>query len=405
MPQTPRHILLLNVFFAPHSYGGATVVAEAVARDLVARGIQVSAVSIMDRVDLMPYSVMTAEVGGIRNYLINLPRGRVYSERYDNPEVAALVDTLIAELEPDLVHAHCLQELGARVIEAARGRGVPVVLSVHDIWWLCEFQFMIRPNGTYCGQNPVRIENCRGCVDRMDRARIRFDRLAALADQADLITYPSQFARDLSVASGFAADKSHVWKNGVAQPGDGFFAAQAARRAADPRLVFGFLGGPSQIKGWPLLKATFEGLDRSDFAGILVDASLDGSWWTGIGISKLKGDWRVEPRFGQAEIDAFYARIDVLLFPSQWKETFGLTIREAACRGIRVIQTASGGTEEWAGADPDRMPAIGDGPDRLRAEVRRVLDAPGAHPAPVPVTGYGDQAQAFLGLVAPLLTR
>lgn len=400
----PKHVMLLNVYFAPHSYGGATVVAEAVARRLVARGIRVTAISAMDRPDLVPYAVMTVEAGGIRNHLINLPPGRSYAERYDNANVTEIVDGLISDLRPDLVHAHCLQELGIGAMAQARHRGLPVVLSVHDFWWLCEHQFMIRPNGQYCGQSPVKIEECRGCVDRMGRARLRFDRLAQAAAEADLITYPSRFARDLSVASGFPESRSYVWTNGVAQPSPGFFAAQAARRAEDPRLVFGFLGGPSQIKGWPLIKTAFETLKRDDFRGLLVDASLDGTWWDGIPINRLRGDWQIHPRFGQAEIDAFYAKIDVLLFPSQWKETFGLTIREAAARGIRVVQTASGGTTEWAGADGARMLEIGDGPARLQSEINRLLETPDDHPVPAQVASYDDQTQAFLDLVSPLIT-
>ncbi len=401
----PAHVLLLNVYFAPHSYGGATVVAEAVARQLVAQGVRVTAVSVMNRLDLVPYAVMRTEVAGITNYLINLPPGRTYVDHYDNSEVTERVDRLIEELAPDLIHAHCVQEMGAGPIEAAKQRGVPVVLSVHDFWWLCEFQFMIRPDGAYCGQNPVRIEGCRGCVDDLDLARDRVTRLKDIAGMADLITYPSRFARDLSVDSGFPGDRSRVWENGVTLPGAGFFQAQAARRAADSRLVFGFLGGPSQIKGWPLVRAAFEGIGRDDFAGFLVDASLTGDWWKGITISKMRGDWQIHPRFTQEGIDDFYAKIDVLLFPSQWKETFGLTIREAAARGIRVIQTASGGTTEWAGADPARMLTIGDGPAPLQAQIAEALDTPDAHPAPVAVTGYAGQARAFLDLVAPLVPQ
>ena len=43
-------------------------------------------------------------------------------------------------------------------------------------------------------------------------------------------------------------------------PGPGFFEAQARRRAKSPRTVFGFVGGPSQIKGWPVMRAAFERL-------------------------------------------------------------------------------------------------------------------------------------------------
>ena len=402
----PHHIVVLNVFFAPHSYGGATIVAEQVARQLVQRhGRRVTAISAMSRPDLAPYSVMRVEKHGIQNFLINLPQGRKYAETYTNPQVTEVVSGLLDDLEPDLLHAHCIQEIGAGVLPMAKRRGVPVVLSTHDFWWLCERQFMIRPDQHYCAQNPIRIESCRGCVDDLPRARLRQSELLEAAAQADLITFPSRFAHDLSVESGMSGARTAIWENGVQMPGPDFFQAQAARRAKDDRPVFGFLGGPSQIKGWPLIRAAFEGLKRDDFAGLLVDGSLDGSWWRGQDISKMKGDWQIHPRFSQDDMDSFYARIDVLLFPSQWKETFGLTIREALARGIRVIQTDSGGTTEWDGARPDRMLAIGDGPDKLRPMLIRALDQAATPPAPVRVASYSDQAQAFLDLVAPLFDK
>jgi len=399
----PEHVLLLNVFFSPYSYGGATVVAEEVAKTLVAdHGRRVTAISAMTRTDLAPYATIKSETHGIANYLINLPPKRSYAEGYDNPRVTEIVARLVDDLAPDLVHAHCIQDLGAGVLPAIRDRGLPLILSVHDFWWLCERQFMIRPDQRYCGQDPIRIEACRGCVDDWPRARRRLERLAALAEAADLITYPSAFAQGLSERSGFGRGKGAIWENGVRPPGPGFFAAQAARRARDPRTVFGFVGGPSQIKGWPVMRAAFSQLARDDFAGLLVEGSLDGSWWRGRDLSPLKGDWRVYPRYGQDRIDDFYAEIDVLLFLSQWKETFGLTIREALARGIRVVQTASGGTTEWAGADPAQMLAIGDGPEPLARRIEAELARSERGAPPRGVTSYGDQAAAFLGLVAGL---
>jgi len=92
----------------------------------------------------------------------------------------------------------------------------------------------------------------------------------------------------------------------------------------------------------------------------------------------------------------------VLLFLSQWKETFGLAIREALARGIRVIQTDSGGTTEWDGADRTEMLQIGDGPKKLHTALDREFARADQHPDPRPVTSYADQADAFVELVAPL---
>ena len=152
----PDHILIINVFFAPHSFGGATMVAEDVAKALIAdHGIKISAISAMQRKDLPPYAVMRVEADGIASYLINLPEKRSYQEMYDNPVVTDLVAGLLTQIRPDLVHAHCVQDLGGALLGMIKARGFPLVLSVHDFWWLCERQFMIKPDQTYCGQDPA----------------------------------------------------------------------------------------------------------------------------------------------------------------------------------------------------------------------------------------------------------
>jgi glycosyltransferase involved in cell wall biosynthesis len=55
---------------------------------------------------------------------------------------------------------------------------------------------------------------------------------------------------------------------------------------------------------------------------------------------------QVVPAYTQATMDAFFESIDVLLFPTQWKESFGLTIREALVRNVWVITTDAGGVVE-----------------------------------------------------------
>lgn len=395
-----RHILLANVFFAPYSYGGATVVAEEVAHALVAQGgYRVSAVSMCCRSDLVPYVVIKSEKDGITNYLINTPPARRYGELYDNPTVTARLAELIAALQPDLVHAHCIQDMGTGIITAAEASNVPVILSVHDFWWICDRQFMIKVDQKYCGQDPVRVENCKGCVDNFWQAKMRFAHLQAIGSKVAMVTYPSTFAKELSERSGFAPDRGVVWENGVHLPRADFASKQAARRVADGRLTFGFVGGPSQIKGWPLIRRAFSELSREDFKVKLVEGSLDGSWWAGHSFEDLPGEWSVYPRYSQAQMDDFYAQVDVLLFMSQWKETYGLAIREALARGIAVIQTDSGGTVEHRTIPADKLIPIAAPVAQLTRQLQDVL---AAHPAPHPVvevTSFAKQAAQFRQLV------
>lgn len=401
------HVLLINVFFAPHTYGGATIVAEEVAHHLQRdHRVTVSVISAMSRPDLPPYAMVRAEVDGIVNHMINLPPNRDYAEHYQNPRVAERIAKLAARLQPDIAHLHCVQEIGADAIAVLKAAGTPVVLSVHDFWWLCERQFMLRPDGQYCGQDPIRIGQCRGCVGDFARATARHAALGQMAAAADLVTYPSAFAKGLCERSGFAPGRGIVWENGIRLPDPEFFGHQRARRARDPRMVFGFVGGPSVMKGWPLMQAAFSGPGSDGFRGLLVDGAVDGGWWDGRNTHEMRGEWSVYPRFAQCEMDAFYAEIDVLLFLSQWKETFGLTIREALARGIRVIQTDSGGTMEHEGhhGAVDVVP-MGCSPKVLRDVIDGVLTRDREGYRPIYVHDTAAQARAFLSLAQTVIAE
>lgn len=399
-----KHILVVNVFFAPYSYGGATIVAEEVATVLAKNhNFMITAISAICRDDIAPYTILKAEKSGIVNYLINIPKTRNYSEIYNNPQVDDILARLIDTLSPDLLHLHCIQDLGAGIIGTAKRRGLPIVLSTHDFWWICERQFMIKPNETYCAQNPVKIENCIGCANNITNARTRFDYLLEQASRVDILTYPSNFTMNLCMKSGLKADKNIVWQNGVTVPNADFFKQQKKRRRSDPRISFGYVGGPSQIKGWPTIRKAFALLKHDNFTGYLVDGSLDGTWWNDVDISTMKGDWKIHPRYNQATLDTFYSKIDVLLFMSQWKETYGLTIREAISRGIHVIQTNSGGTIEHGATITQDMLEIGDGPKKLVPQLEKVLGKSHKHPQPIPVRSYSDQAKEFVNMIRPLL--
>jgi glycosyltransferase involved in cell wall biosynthesis len=101
------------------------------------------------------------------------------------------------------------------------------------------------------------------------------------------------------------------------------------------------------IKGAENLRRVFMGLERTDYELVCVDNM------TNLGLTshqfagwQITGALRVRPGYTQSSIDDFFDEIDVLLFPSQWKESFGLAVREALIRHKWVIATDGGGTTE-----------------------------------------------------------
>ena len=127
-------------------------------------------------------------------------------------------------------------------------------------------------------------------------------------------------------------------------PGPGY------RRSAPPagtRLRFGFVGGPGPNKGAAQVLGALRSVGRSDYELVIVDAAQNNATsWRADFDWKVPGKLTFHPAYTMASIDDFFAKIDVLLFPSQWKESFGLTVREAMARDVWVVASDAGGLSE-----------------------------------------------------------
>lgn len=99
------------------------------------------------------------------------------------------------------------------------------------------------------------------------------------------------------------------------------------------KVVIGFLGGMDKKKGFFLLKKIIPELERKNkgkFSLLCAGSNSSDSFFDSDYVSNLG----IIPR---DKIDDFYKRIDVLVVPSQWHETFGLVVLEAIARNTPVI--------------------------------------------------------------------
>lgn len=335
-------IAVANVHFAPDSFGGATVVAEEMARGLRGRGHEVFIFTTTVDSRLDEHRLHRYERWGVPVTAIRVPDRPTPEQEYASAPVAEQFDRFLAAVRPDVVHLHALQTLGVGVAEVAQARGVPVVVTLHDAWWLCERQFMIRETGEYCGQQAIDDAVCATCVPDPAAHLQRQRRSLAILNRCAAVLTPSSFWRDLMVASGVRADVAHVNSNGVSRPSPGW---QRSQHTGPARI--GYIGGLSPVKGYPQLVAALRGIRRSDYELHVVDS------YSNLGITTMSArDWEVPglvrmiAGYTPDTIDQFFDGIDALVFPSQWKESYGLTVREAALRGVWPIMADGGGTAE-----------------------------------------------------------
>lgn len=341
----PR-ILIGNIYFAPASFGGATIVAENTAKLLHQKhGWDVVVVTSVDDPALDNYGVRRYASDGLDIIGVKVPEFHSASvDNWDNESFNRVFGRILDAAKPDIVHMHCIQNMGGTCLAEVKKRNIPLAVTLHDCWWLCERQFMIDHTGRYCNQTEIDLEVCRCCVADIHNTRRRASVLRSQLDSADMLLFPGRFHLDLHVANGFNPDKCFLNKNGVNPP-------LRYRRVPneDPsiKLRFGFIGGPGPIKGASVIQKAFSALDRKDYELRVVDAAQNaGRSWRNDPVWKIPGKVTFVPAYTQESIDDFFGSIDVLLFPSQWKESFGLTVREALVRGVWVITTDAGGAAE-----------------------------------------------------------
>ncbi len=385
-------ILFANVYFSPQSFGGATIIAEEMAQRLAREeDVEIYIFTSWSHDHASNYDLVRYSAKGATVFAAKVPvvRTRLMDIKDDNMG-QAFADVLNA-VQPDIVQLHSIQTLGVELGAACKAAGIPYTITLHDAWWLCERQFMVTGEGKYCFQTRIDPNVCAKCVPdkSFNEHRTRIVR-KGLAEAQGLIS-PSDYFKKLHMQNGLSDEQIFVNKNGVKFPFPTF-----TRKPSD-HIRFGYVGGSTPIKGYDLVREAFSALPECGIELVMVDNTLN----SGYSSVNLKGlaphnPVRVVPAYTQDSIDEFFSGIDVLLFPSQWKESFGLTVREALLRDIWVIATDSGGAvEDLIEGENGNIIPISPDSSHLRAAMEKVIDNRAALSSYV--NPYKDRIQSFDG--------
>lgn len=318
-------VLSFNVYYHPQSFGGATIVAEQLNKLLAdEEAYEIYAVTTLPMKSwLPPYSVIRYEYGKVTVFGVAVPSEDAAA--HENPRFDAAVKDIIELVEPDIAHIHCIQSMGVGMVDICREAGVKTLVTLHDAWWICPNQFMLDENEVFREQWNTEDE--------------RSKTIARALSKIDMLLAPSKYFAELHERT--LGRNVLVNKNGVTRP-----LGQVSKRKKDV-IRFGYVGGKTKIKGVHLILEAFRKHRFPNTELVVVDNMLN------VGArSFFDSDFdgverfRIEPAYSQDTIDHFFSEIDVLLFPTQWKESFGLTVREAVLRDVWVIATDAGGVSE-----------------------------------------------------------
>ena len=318
-------VLTFNVYYHPQSFGGATIVAEQLNKLLAKDGNhKIYAVTTLPVSHyLKAYDTIRYEYKQVTVFGVAVPSQDM--ENYDNPLFSKVVAEIIELVQPEIAHIHCIQGIGVGVMDLCHKKGIKTVVTFHDAWWICPNQFML--DGEKFRENWDDVAFANGKM------------LEHTLSQVDLLLAPSQYFADVHEKKLHQAVR--VNKNGVTLP-----IHKLEKRKSDV-IRFGYVGGKTSIKGVHLILEAFRLHNFENTRLCVVDNMIN------VGAKSFYDqdfagiqNYQIMPAYNQNTIDQFFAEIDVLLFPTQWKESFGLTVREAILRDVWVIATDGGGVVE-----------------------------------------------------------
>ncbi len=328
-------IVLVNIFFYPDSFGGATVVVEENAKLLSKAGHEVIVISLTSRPEYVQNQIIKTSSNGVVNLQINSGPNSEEEKYLGSLDKSLLIAELIEDISSDILHVHCIQEIGINFLENIVSNGnlykTKKILSIHDYWWLYKDQFLLSDDGQFT-KSKIISESENLVMNK--KAKKRSKSLSKALNLFDLITTPSEYSSEL-----YKMNYSNL--DFVTLPNGINLSSDDCTKTNSSKIIYGFLGGPGQVKGFEnILRAVNQiSLKRTEIR--LVRAHE--SWYEDM---DLPDEFKIVDRFTQKDIDKFYKKIDILLFPSQWGETFGLAIREALNRNKWVITTREGAQME-----------------------------------------------------------
>lgn len=314
-------------------------------------------------------------------YLRAEGRIRSWRDEYD-PEAEALIRDLLVLGRPDLVHIHHWLGLTNNLVAICADLGIPVVVTLHDVWTSCPRVHRIRWDGTYCIE-PYDEASCLACIDK-DRWSDEPETVGALALRREMlkaelaltatVLVPSEaHRRCLSELIGLPQERLVVVPHGSlvkVAPQDG-----RPTESVFPHRPFqlGHWGYLTYAKGTHLiLEAVHRLPDPSTIHVHLMGSAIDPSYE-----QQLKGLARGLTVYFHGAYRPEELRtldLDLAVFASITSESYSFALDEALLMGVPVLVPNRGALPERIGKAGLTFQA-GDVEDLAR-QLRELMDAP-----------------------------
>ncbi|MGA7800093.1 MAG: FkbM family methyltransferase [Gammaproteobacteria bacterium] len=271
----------------------------------------------------------------------------------DNAIVEGNFTRFVAGGDYDIVHFQHLAHWDSLLLPVlAKALGKKVVVSLHDYFLLCPEYNLMLPEYRRCGreQSNGADPQCMRCLSaKRELSGIhapaalnqymgeRQALVQSVLEAADILIAPSAFVRDqfCRALGETVGAKIRVVPHGVVVKG------RSARPPRTSTFRVGFLGNLTERKG---AYTVLDAVER--MRGEAVQVEVFGGVQDTIKARAVSLGLRLHGNYSAEELPKLLGRVDVVIIPSVWDETFCLTVSEAQAMGVPVVAAAVGAIPE-----------------------------------------------------------
>lgn len=347
-------VLLIGSGYPPDGRGGTEVHMQQLARTLRARGHEVSVFARCGRPHKADYALERGEVDGVPVLRVNYMFRDAAELQWiwHNPGIDRILGEELDRNRPDLVHVHHVTCLSTTMLDVIKGRGIPLVMTLHDFWTVCPRGQRITPELEVC--TSLDRARCAPCLARLwphfgvtEEALHRVDaEMRTRLGLCDALITPSRFHRERMLEAGLDPARVHAIPHGL----DHALIPAGEPRTGEPCRV-GFIGSVIPSKGVHVLVEAMNHIGAAGVSCHIHGEAVNHHGDTGY-LERLQALARKDLSFEfagpyeQDRIAEILKGLDILVVPSLWWETFCLTMREAMLAGIPVIASDHGAMHE-----------------------------------------------------------
>lgn len=340
----------------PELVGGTERLVSELGAALAARGDTVEIFS--GSIEWRPeFEVVRDESGPVP--ILRVHRHDLFFERWDkldDPFVERAYGAWLDAFAPDLVHVHHWARLTTRLVAVAKARGLPVVLSLHDLLATCPRYHRVKQDLSFCDV-PAGPEVCRNCAPRW-----RFQSDAEI--DGSVAVFTADLRAEVAAADALLAPtEGHAQR--VLQWLDLHRSVTAIAPASAPGIATAArpLGDNAASASRPLAVGVFGHLHPLKGVEVLLDAQaalpdpalVEVHIWGAAptpdldaAIRQRAGDRRVVWHGAYQPADLSGAPVDVAVLPTLCAESYSFALDEACALGVPVLASDLGALADRA---------------------------------------------------------